>query len=114
MIWHRDRADRLFGVRFTIEIYTPAEKRLHGYYVLMFLHGDAIKARVDLKSDRQAGVLRVQAAHLEPGADEAETAAALAEELETMAAWLGLGGVAVMQKGDLAAALSRQMDRLAA
>jgi uncharacterized protein YcaQ len=107
MIWRRERADRLFGVKFKIEIYTPADQRTHGYYVLMFLKGDRIAARVDLKSDRKAGVLKVQAAHLEPGADEAETAAALAEELKVMAAFVGLADVAVMKKGDLSAALSK-------
>ena len=65
---------------------------------------------MDLKSDRKAGVLRVQAAHLEPGGDEADVADALAAELEALAGFLGLSGVAVMKKGDLSAALSRRFD----
>jgi uncharacterized protein YcaQ len=105
LIWARDRTERLFGTRIRLEIYTPAHKREHGYYVLPFLQGDRITARVDLKSDRQAGVLRVQAAHLEPMAVSGEVAPALAEELRLMASWLGLGDVAVAERGDLAKAL---------
>ena len=109
LIWRRERAERLFGVRIRLEIYTPAHKREHGYYVLPFLMGDTIAARVDLKADRQAGVLRVQAAHLEPGAAVGETALALARELALMTRWLDLTGVAVVQRGDLAAALNQAL-----
>jgi uncharacterized protein YcaQ len=111
LIFCRDRAERLFGARIRLEIYTPAHKREHGYYVLMFLQGEAITARVDLKSDRQAGVLRVQAAHLEPGARVADTAPALADELRRMAAWLGLDAVAVADRGGLAQALAVEVGR---
>jgi uncharacterized protein YcaQ len=110
LIWARERTERLFGVRVRLEIYTPAHKREHGYYVLPLLRGETITARVDLKADRAAGALRVQAAHLEPGADAAETAAALAEELRAMAAWLGLARVAVAERGDLAGALAASLD----
>ena len=89
LIWRRERTQRLFGLRYRIEIYTPAHKREHGYYVLPFLLGDALVARVDLKADRQAGVLRVQAAHLEPGAPP-ETAIELASALRRIGRWLGL------------------------
>ena len=100
LIWFRERAERLFDVRIRLEIYTPAHKRTHGYYVLPFLQGEAITARVDLKADRKAGLLRVLSAHREPGADTA-TAMALATELRLMATWLGLAGVAVAASGDL-------------
>jgi uncharacterized protein YcaQ len=104
LIWARDRTERLFGVRVRLEIYTPAHKREHGYYVLPFLEDEAITARVDLKSDRKAGQLLVQAAWREPDATP-DTAARLADELKRMAGWLGLEGVTVVGKGDLAEAL---------
>jgi hypothetical protein len=111
LIWYRDRTERVFNTRIRLEIYTPAPKREHGYYVLPFLLGDAIAARVDLKSDRAAKRLLVQAAHLEPGADQAEVAPALAAELRAMAGWLGLDEVAVQPRGDLAAALGTAVAR---
>jgi hypothetical protein len=108
LIWFRERTERMFGVRYRIEIYTPAEKRTHGYYVLPFLEGDALTARVDLKSDRKAGVLIVQASHAEPWASDA-TPARLAQELKLMAGWLGLDSVRVEKKGDLAEALAASL-----
>ncbi len=109
LIWFRERAERLFGFRYRIEIYTPAAKRLYGYYVLPFLLGDSLVARVDLKSDRQAGVLRVPGAFAEPGVDVAHVAQELAAELAVTAKWLDLDGVVVGDRGDLAAPLSHAL-----
>jgi Uncharacterized protein conserved in bacteria len=105
LIWFRDRTERLFGMQVRLEIYTPAPKRVHGYYVLPFLEDEALTARVDLKADRQAGVLRVQAAWREPDTT-ADTPARLAQELQMMAGWLGLSSVEVTGRGDLAPTLS--------
>ena len=113
VVWFRDRTERLFGFHYRIEIYTPAPKRIYGYYVLPVLLGEALVGRVDLKSDRQAGVLRVQAAHLEDGHDPHYVSTELAEELALIAQWLGLTGVVVMPRGELAPYLAVAVDQAA-
>lgn len=102
LMWERDRVERLFNFRYRIEIYVPAHLREHGYYVLPFLLGDRIAARLDLKADRKAGKLIVAAAHLEPGGDAGAVAAALHDELAVLARWLGLDTVSIERRGDLA------------
>ena len=103
-MWERKRLERLFGMRYRIGIYTPAAQRVDGYYVLPFLEDSQLTARVDLKADRAAGVLRVQSAHAEPTLTE-DTPKRLAAELDEMAGWLGLEGVSVEAKGTLSPAL---------
>jgi uncharacterized protein YcaQ len=93
LIWQRDRTVALFNFHYRLEIYVPAGKRIHGYYVLPFLYGDTLVARVDLKADRSADVLRAQAIHWEPSAPP-EARPALERHLASMASWLELGGVA--------------------
>lgn len=104
LIWERRRTERLFGFRYRIEIYTPAARRTHGYYVLPFLLGEALVARVDVKAERAEGALIVNAAYAEPGAPR-QTASALASELVALAGWLGLERVVVGRRGGLARAL---------
>jgi uncharacterized protein YcaQ len=82
---------------------------VHGYYVLPFLLDEALVARVDLKSDRQAGVLQVPGAFVEPGLDPDAVAGPLAAELRRIATWLELDDVVVGERGDLAAALRRSV-----
>lgn len=109
ILWERKWTSEVFGFEYQIEIYVPAPKRVYGYYVLPFIEGDRFAARVDLKADRKASTLVVQAAYLEPNVDAGETAAALADELRSMARWLSLESFAVGAKGNLARALKRAL-----
>ncbi len=108
MVWERARALRMFGLDYRIEIYTPAARRVYGYYVLPVLQDDRIVARVDLKSDRRSGVLLVQSAWAEAEADAA-TPRRLAALLGEAAHWQGLSEVAVRERGTLAHALAAEV-----
>jgi len=109
VVWYRERAERLFDFHYRIEIYVPKPKRVFGYYVLPFLLDGALVGRVDLKADRQAGVLRAQASHVENIREQRRVAAAMATELATMADWLGLNDVIVERKGNLAIVLRKTL-----
>lgn len=106
-MWNRERIERLHAFLYRIEIYVPQPKRVYGYYVFPFLLGDELVARVDLKADRKAGVLRVPGVFMEDGGDPTHSARELAVELGEMAAWLGLDDIAVDENGDLAPYLRR-------
>lgn len=109
LVWCRPRTERLFGMRLRLELYTPAPRRIHGYYVLPFLLGETLVGRVDLKADRRRSVLVVPGAHAEAAQDPAVVAGPLAAELRVMASWLGLDAVEVGTGGDLAPAVGRAL-----
>ena len=107
LVWERARTERLFNFYLRLEIYTPAPKRVFGYYVLPFLVGEALVGRVDLKADRKNRALLVHGAFAEAGQDPVFVAAELAPELERMAGWLGLERVIVGERGEVARAAAR-------
>ena len=109
LLWERKWTKAVFGFDYQIEIYVPGPKRIYGYYVLPFLLGDRFAARVDLKADRKTSTMRVHGAYVESGVDTRVVAAALADELRSMAAWLSLETFAVQPKGNLAAPLKRAL-----
>ena len=108
VMWERKWTKAVFDFDYQIEIYVPGHKRIHGYYVLPFLQGDAITARLDLKADRKAGALLVKSVHAQPGHGLDEIAGPLGAELQRMAGWLGLERVTVEAVGVLAAALKKE------
>lgn len=110
LVWHRPRTERLFGFRYRIEIYTPAAKRVYGYYVLPYLLDGHLVARVDLKSDRKNGRLQVKGAFAEDGVDRTAVSPRLAADLRATAEWLGAQEVEVHTNGDLAESLARALD----
>ena len=110
LMWERKWTKSVFDFDYQIEIYVPAPKRVYGYYVLPFLMGDSFAARVDLKADRKTSTLLVQASHVEPERDASAVAAALADELRSVAKWLSLDTFAVARKGNLSQALRRALN----
>ncbi|RZS59584.1 hypothetical protein EV141_0813 [Microcella putealis] len=111
VVWFRPRTERLFDFHYRIEIYTPAPKRQYGYYSLPVLIDDALVGRIDLKSDRQAGVLRVQSAWTEDGVNPGWMAERVAPVLARAAAWRGLGGVSVGERGSAIDAMRASVAR---
>jgi uncharacterized protein len=113
LVWERSRVERLFGMKYTIEMYVPPPKRVFGYYVCPFLLGDTLVARCDLKADRARKVLMVRSAFLEPGQDARRVVPELACELRHMQAWLELDRIEVSERGDLSRVLRGSLGRAA-
>ncbi|MDH3669782.1 MAG: winged helix DNA-binding domain-containing protein [Gammaproteobacteria bacterium] len=111
LIWERSRTEKLFDFRYRLEIYTPAEKRKHGYYVLPFLLNERLVARTDLKVDRSSQTLCVLAVHGEVAIDREHVSQALAQELYRLTAWLGLKNIALTRRGNLARSLRASLAR---
>lgn len=109
VVWYRERAERLFGFRYRIEIYVPEAKRVHGYYVLPFMMDGELVGRADLKADRKRSRLVVRSAFIEEGRSPDAVAAAMGAELARFAAWLDMGDIAVASKGNLARSLKRAL-----
>ncbi len=109
VVWNRDRALRLFGFHYRIEIYTPPAKRRYGYYVLPFLLGDAAgrPGRPQGRPGRRRAAW-CSTPGPSPGSDESTVAGELWEELARMASWLELDRVEVTGRGDLGPALARR------
>ena len=107
LVWFRPRTQRLFDFKYRLEIYVPAAKRVHGYYVLPFLHANQLCARVDVKADTKARVLHVPAVYAEAGGMSDDVVEALASELWALAAWRNLETIKVGQRGDLAQRLKK-------
>jgi uncharacterized protein YcaQ len=102
VVWKRDRAERIFDFEYRIEIYVPEAKRRWGYYVLPVMVDGQLVARVDAKTDRDAGVLRIRAAHAEDGHADPETAERVLPALHDLARMVGADSVDIEPKGDLA------------
>ena len=86
----RTRAQEILGFEYQLEMYKPAAKRRWGYFALPVLYGNRLVGKVDAKADRKPGVLAVHAVHEDVPFTRTMTAA-VAEEVDELARWLGLG-----------------------
>ena len=111
LVWFRPRARRLFDFDYRLEIYIPAEKRIHGYYVLPFLDRNKLRARVDVKANSEKNILEVRGAYGEGPTVDQETAESLAHELQALATWRNLDGLKIGKRGNLANPLKRILSK---
>ena len=111
LVWFRPRARRLFDFDYRLEIYIPAEKRIHGYYVLPFLDRNKLRARVDVKANSEKNILEVRGAYGEGRTVDQETAESLAHELQALATWRNLDGLKIGKRGNLANPLKRILSK---
>ena len=111
LVWFRPRARRLFDFDYRLEIYIPAEKRIHGYYVLPFLDRNKLRARVDVKANSEKNILEVRGAYGEGRTVDQETAENLAHELQALASWRNLDGLKIGKRGNLANPLKRILSK---
>ena len=109
VVWKRDRAERLWDFAYKIEIYTPAAKRRYGYYVLPVMVDGDLVARMDVKTDREADVLRIKSCFAEEGHVNAQTAERVAEAVRDLRSFVGSSSIEVEKRGDLASLLSEQI-----
>lgn len=109
IVWFRPRAARLFGFEYRLEIYVPAGKRVHGYYVMPFLYENNLSARVDVRAEQKTKVLHVPGAYVESEGLTDVGVEALANELRSLAIWRGLEHVRVGQRGNLARRLRKAL-----
>ena len=109
VVWNRERAERLWGFEYKIEIYTPAAKRRYGYYVLPVMVDGDLVARMDVKTDREADVLRIKSCFAEEGHVNAQTAERVAEAVRDLRSFVGSSSIEVEKRGDLASLLSEQI-----
>ena len=111
LVWFRPRARRLFDFDYRLEIYIPAEKRIHGYYVLPFLDRNKLRARVDVKANSEKNILEVRGAYGEGRTVDQQTAENLAHELQALASWRNLDGLKIGKRGNLANPLKRILSK---
>jgi uncharacterized protein YcaQ len=108
-LWHRERTRRLFGYDYTLEVYTPGHKRVHGYYSLPIFHDGQLIGRLDPKTHRTEKRLEVKAVHFEPwfakgaappaaawgAVDQGAAFAGVGEAVRSLAAFVGADEISV-------------------
>lgn len=109
VVWNRDRAERIWGFEYKIEIYTPAAKRKYGYYVLPVMVDGELVARMDVKTDREADVLRIKSCYAEVGHATTQTAERVADAVRDLRKLVGSSAIDVERRGNLASKLRAEL-----